>query len=164
MINVNTKDLIDQYISKFKKTMEENQQKFDCFNWKHMYRLGKLILANVPDISETRKQDGRNFKYVAWKWYEYILRNFDENAWWEISNANEYRVETLLIWNDKISHASYGVEESPFKKDKNTGQKTNERVDSKSEKTINEGMRCYAKHASRKTGLFLHLWYEGSNN
>lgn len=155
-----TVDLIDQYIKKFKAETE----KFNADNWKHMYNLGKLIASNVPEIIEVRRQQGKEFSYVSWKWYEYILRKFDNKAWWEISHADQFRVETTLIWNGEISKASYAVEDSAFRTDPKTKLKTNERLNNISEQTINEGMRCYAKHASRKTGLFLHLWYEGGNN
>ena len=150
---MNTRQKIDIFISQFL----ESTKNFDKNNWEHLYKLGILIEAKVPEIVETRE---RRFKYVSWKWYEYILKKFEPNFWWELKDfsPNYQMVKTELKWNNNTFSSWYAVGDSAL------NSKTNKPLNNLGEMAVNENMRGFAKLASRSTGLFLHLWYEGEND
>lgn len=159
MSSLNTKQMLDTLIKEVKANEKFTPTK------DNMYRLGVKIRNQVPKIFEIRKANGKDFTYVSWKWYEYILTKFDNDYWWWLSDySDNYEIsETTITWLGKNYVASYGIEPSPFKIDYTTNKKTGEQVDNKGEKLINENMRCLAKLCSRATGLFWDLWIEGSN-
>lgn len=156
-IDIFYKDFIDSYKSK-------NENKDFNPTYQNLYTLGKIIEQKIPDVIDKREQYGKNktitFKYVSWKWYEYILKKIDSNFWWElIDYSDNYQmVKIKIIWLNKEYSGWYAVENSAIKKE------TNEPLNNLGEMVINEGMRCFAKVCSRATGLFMHLWYEGGNN
>lgn len=150
-MSLNTKQKIDAFIKDFK----ENKENVDLKKYKNLYNLGKVLESKLEkEIVEIREN---RYKYVTWKWYEYILRNIDADHFFWVSYADEFRVEVTIQWLGKEYKGSYGIDEISI------SSKTGKPNNTISEKTINEGMRCYAKIASRVTGLFLHLWYEGVN-
>lgn len=164
---------INNKIKLFTKEVKENYKKKEGKDleptYDNMTTLGKTILTRIPELVENRKQDYKTFNYVAWKWYESILKRFDnEHHFWIDSWSDNYQVVVVkMLWLGKEYQIAYGVEDSPFKSAKRsdgTKYKTDVRVDNLGEKLVNEGMRAYAKLASRITGLFIHLWLEGDNN
>ncbi len=161
-----TREQIDSFIKTFIDNYKEKKDKEFDPTFDNLYKLGKIIENQVSDIIDSRNQKGKDFKYVAWKWYEYILRKFDKDFWFELSDYSQdmTMVKMTINWFGKQYSGWYGVEDSPFKTDPRTKEKLNERVDNKGEKLVNEGMRGFAKVASRATGLFYHLWIEGGNN
>lgn len=152
------KNFIDETIKSVKQDLKEKEKNFDSINTKKaLYQIGKIL---SPKVAEKRKQGYKEFSYVSWKWYEYILTKFDENHFWELSNySDNYKmVQVKMSWKDKSYSGWYAVEDSAV------STKTGKPIDNLGEKCVNEGMRCYAKLASRVTGLFLDLWLEGSND
>lgn len=160
METLTTRELIDSFIKQFMKDYKEKKgQEFEP-TFDNLYKIGKIIETKVPDIVEVRKQKSREFKYVAWKWYEYILRKFDNEFWFELTgySDNYQMVQITIKWKGKVYSGWYAVEDSALAKE------TQKPLNNKGEMVVNEGMRCFAKVSSRATGLFYHLWIEGGND
>lgn len=165
MSSLTTKQKIDSFIKDLNINGITKGKDFKKEDFNHLYVLGKKIEHDIPDVIDKRKQYGSGaknieFKYVSWKWYEYILRKIDNDFWWELTNySDNYKmVKVKIIWLGKEYSGWYAVEDSAIKKD------TKEPLNNLGEMVVNEGMRCLAKICSRATGLFLHLWLEGSND
>lgn len=164
MSSLTTKQAIDSLLKEVETNGIVNGKKLEKDNFNHLYVLGKRIEQQLPDVIDKRKQYGINkqieFKYVSWKWYEYILKKLDKDFWWELTNySDNYKMVQITInWLGTKYSGWYAVEDSAIKKE------TKEPLNNLGEMVINEGMRCFAKICSRKTGLFFHLWLEGTND
>lgn len=175
MSSIKVKESIDTFYNSFADSFERKNKEFNA-SFNNVYKLGNLIEKNVPNIIDKRTQYGKSgnnteFKYVSWKWYEYILKKLDSDFWWELVeySPNYQMVKVKIIWLGKEYSGWYAVEDSPLKKDKDKKpiklpDGTYEKVKNFGEMVVDEGMRCFAKLASRATGLFLHLWLEGGND
>ncbi len=152
---MNTKQKIDMYLKEI-----QGQENFKI-TYNNLYTLGKKIEQEVPDIIDKRKQGSyKEFKYVSWKWYEYILRKLDKDFWWELEafSENYKMVKCKITYLGKEYSAWYAVEDSAVSRE------TKQPLNNLGEMVVNEGMRCFAKLCSRATGLFMHLWIEGTND
>ncbi len=149
---------IKQKLDLFIKEIKDNEDKHKI-TFNNLYTYGKKMEVEIPDLVETVKLKGKEYKYVSWKWYEYILRKLDPNFWWELTewSANYQVVKCKIKWLGNEYVAAYAVQDSPKLKD------SEQPLNNLGEMLVNEGMRCFAKLCSRQTGLFFHLWIEGKN-
>lgn len=152
-----SEESLKKLVAEFKEGKIEIQKIRDKF-----YQVGKQLQTGIQGLVDTRNIRGRNYSYVSWKWYEYILRKIDgEHDHWVYNDTEYGAVYVAINWLGKEYKGFYGADKAKF-----AGEDINRTTPLKTtgERNADASKRGYAKLASRQTGLFWNLWLEGGNN